>query len=166
MARPCAASRAAPPPPRAAAPGAAAPMAWPPACAARSTPIARPSCRLHGADHLADTAAEWFQSTCCAPCVLTHRGYHNYLKSLNSFLASLLQNGLGNDAQRRGVSAGQHQRTDPMVLGDRLPRLQPFAHPLFWSDERGFVDQRVGNRRLGILAPTGQVMVLDRNRRR
>src|SRR5262249_16386133 len=61
------ADTAALPPPPEAAPVAASRAASPPANAARSAPIPRRSCHLHSANLLADTAAEWFQSTCCFP---------------------------------------------------------------------------------------------------
>jgi len=67
-----AADRAAPQQRHAAARSAAFPDVWPAANAARSTPIPRRSCHLHSANLLADTADEWFQSTCCLPLAFSH----------------------------------------------------------------------------------------------
>ena len=63
----------------------------------------------------------------------------------------ILQNRFRHDPRRLLGDAGEQHAADLVLGGERRPRLKPVADAVGGSDQRGLVDQRIGDRGGGFL---------------
>jgi hypothetical protein len=98
---------------------------------------------LRNANRPVDTVREWFQSTSCVPpCFLTQLGYHNALKSLNSFRASLSEDSAplrDTHVEKPGRSVGRARGYFVRELGHCRHDPAPGRRPVGITGERELV---------------------------